>query len=358
MPLPKTTRWALYLLALTGILTGALVASNRSDAADPAPPKQGPPPLAVRVHVLSLEPFATSVTGTGELRPRDTVELSPELARKLVKIHVEDGQRVTQGDLLFELDRSDLEAELSRLRIESRYSKSSFSRFDALAETGSVSQDDRDKSRLRVDDAKARIASLEVQLERTRIVAPFSGTFGLRTVSVGAWVVPGQPLGRLTDLSTLLVDFRLPEKYAAEIAIGTDVKFKVDTSLGEFSAKIIAIDSAIEKTSRSLVIRARVTSEVPPQGLLPGMFATVEVPLSKREALFVPSIAVIPSPKGARVFIEEDGKAKQVDVELGVREASRVEIAKGLTPGARVIVTNILRIKNGAPVTVIAEKTP
>jgi membrane fusion protein (multidrug efflux system) len=352
-------RWALPALALSGVIAGALLATTRSEAADPPPQKPAQPPVPVKVVMLSPEPYATKVTATGEIRPRETVDISPEVARKLVKVHVEDGQRVEAGALLFELDRADIDAELARLRVESKYSRAALSRFEALASSGSVSQDDRDKSRLRLDDAQARLATLEVQLARTKITAPFSGTFGFRTVSVGAWVTPGQNLGRLTDLSTLLVDFRLPERYATDIANGTSVKFTVDASQTPYTAEVIAIDPAIDKTSRSVVVRAKIASlQGPVPGLLPGMFATVEVPLTSRETLFVPSIAVIPSPTGARVFIEEGGKAKAVEVTLGAREAARVEIAKGLAPGARVIVTNLLRVRAGAPVAVLPEGTP
>ena len=99
-------------------------------------------------------------------------------------------------------------------------------------------------------------------------------------------------------------------------------------------------------------MRARVAE---PKGLLPGMFAKVRLALKPRDVLFVPAIAVIPSPTGARLFVERDGKAQALEVEVGVREPARVEIVKGLQPGDAVIATNLLRVRDGAKVVRVGE---
>ncbi|HRE90419.1 MAG TPA: efflux RND transporter periplasmic adaptor subunit, partial [Myxococcota bacterium] len=318
------------------------------------PPKAQPPaqpPLPVQVHVANPEPFAPEIKGTGELVPNEVVEISAELARQLVGVHVDDGKIVKKGDLLFELDRTDLEAQLARLRNQIRYARASFARFESLASSGSVSKEERDLARFRLDDALAQVGELEVQLERTRITAPFDGVFGFRPVSVGAWVMPGSPLGRLTDISRLKLDFQLPERFAAQVSPGLAIRFTVDGRAEDFVGKVIAVDNRIDRVSRSVVVRAIVEE---PRGLLPGTFASVSVVLEPRDALFVPAIAVIPAPMGARLFVEENAVTRQVEVEIGHREPGRVEIVSGLSPGARVITTNLLRVRPGAAVKVIA----
>jgi len=351
--------------ACVAVAVIAFVAAGHSSAEAPKPPEKRPAgspsagvagkpaaaPLPVQVHTLTSESYAPIVSGTGSLVPNEAVELSAELARKIVTVAVEDGQVVAAGQLLFELDTRDILAQLARLRAQSRYARASFGRYSSLSESGSVSADDRDSSKLRVDDVNAQIRELEVQLERTRVIAPFAGTFGLRPVSVGAWVAPGTPLGRLVDVATLKLDFRLPERHALDVAIGSEVSFTIDGRADTFRGIVSAIDPAIERTSRSVVVRAKVLE---PKGIFPGTFATVTVALARREALFVPAIAVIPAPTGARVFIDKNGVANEVKVEVGVREPARVEIVKGLAVGDRVIVTNLLRVRNGAPVREVA----
>lgn len=347
--------WAMGFACLAAAAVAVIATLGSPERAEAAgePPKAKPPaqpPLAVQVHTATLEPFAPEIQGTGELVPNEVVELSAELARQLVGVHVDDGKVVKKGDLLFELDRTDLEAQLTRLRNQIRYARASFSRFDSLASSGSVSKEERDLARFRLDDALAQVGELEVQLERTRITAPFDGVFGFRPVSVGAWVTPGTPLGRLTDTSKLKLDFQLPERFAAQVTPGLAVRFTVDGRPDSFEGRIIAVDNRIDRVSRSVVVRALVDE---PRGLLPGTFASVSVVLSPREALFVPAIAVVPAPSGARVFVEEGGLTKQVEVEVGHREPGRVEIVGGLSPGARVIITNLLRVRPGAAVKVI-----
>lgn len=346
-------------IGIAVVVTAALAASH-SAAETPKVPgkpdaKPPQPPLPVQIHVARVEPFAPTIEGTGTLLPNEAVDLTAEIARKVVTVAVEDGQQVAAGEVLFELDTRDILAQMARLRAQSRYARASFGRYDSLSESGAVSQDARDSSKLRVEEAQAGLRELEVMLERSRVVAPFSGTFGLRPISVGAWVAPGTPLGRLVDIATLKLDFRLPERHAADVAVGTEVAFRVDGRAEDFRAVVTAIDPAIERVSRSVVVRAKVPE---PRGLLPGAFATVTVPLSGRDTMFVPAIAVIPSPTGSRVFIEREGIAKQVEVEVGVREPARVEVVRGLEPGARVIVTNLLRVRDGAKVSEVKPEGP
>lgn len=350
---PLTLTMGLVLLAAVAVgLFAMLGAPERAGAAGEAPKASppAPPPLQVQVHAVTLEPFAPEVKGTGELVPNEVVEISAELARQLVGVHVDDGKVVKKGDLLFELDRTDLEAQLARLRNQIRYARASFSRFESLASSGSVSKEERDLARFRLDDALAQVGELEVQLERTRITAPFDGVFGFRPVSVGAWVMPGTPLGRLTDLSKLKLDFQLPERFAAQVAPGLTIRFTVDGRADTFEGRVVAVDNRIDRVSRSVVVRAIVDE---PRGLLPGTFASVSLVLAPRDALFIPAIAIVPAPAGARVFVEEGGLTKQVEVEVGHREPGRVEIVGGLSPGARVIITNLLRVRPGAVVKVI-----
>lgn len=332
----------------------AIVASPRSSAEGPRPTEKpaAAAALPIQVHVATPESYTPTVEGTGTLLPNEEVTLSAELAKKLVTVAVEDGQSVSAGQVLFELDTRDTLAAIARLRAQARYAKASYSRYSRLSETGAVSADERDTRRAGVDDVNAQLAELEVQLDKARIVAPFSGTFGLRPVSVGAWVTPGQDLGRLVDLSTMKLDFRLPERFVGDVAVGAAITFTVDGRAETFAGVVTALDTEIDRASRSVVVRARVPD---PKGLVPGMFAKVRLALKARDALFVPAIAVIPSPTGARVFVERDGKAQQVEVEVGVREPARVEIVKGLQAGDAVIATNLLRVRDGSKVMRIGE---
>jgi membrane fusion protein, multidrug efflux system len=317
--------------------------------------------LPVRVVEVRAEPYAPTVTATGTLLANESVELVSELTRKLVRIHVEEGAKVEKGQVLFELDDDDLLARRGRLRSAKGLASRTMDRDDDLVKTGILSAEALDQSRTRVDDARAQADENEVALSKTRIRAPFEGTLGIRHVSEGSWVGPTVPLASLYDTTRLKLDFRVPERWAANIAVGQEFAFRVAGSPTVHKGKIAVVEPRIEATTRSLLVRGIVEETT---GLRPGQFATVSIESSPTDALFVPTFAVVPSERGHKVFVERDGIAREMIVQLGARTPERVEVLSGLVVGDRVIVTNLLRVREGAEVeaapyvTVAAASTP
>jgi membrane fusion protein (multidrug efflux system) len=117
----------------------------------------------------------------------------------------------------------------------------------------------------------------------------------------------------------------------------------------------VAVEGAVQRESRSVLVRGLVEE---PKGLSPGAFADVELPLRSERAIQIPSIAVTPGMDGQRVFRVKDGKVESAKVELGDRGTASVQVLSGLAPGDRVIVTNLLRVRPGAPVTIAKEARP
>lgn len=195
--------------------------------------------------------------------------------------------------------------------------------------------------------------SISVDVSKTRIVAPFAGTLGLRNVSEGAWVTPATKLATLQDTSTLKLDFTLPERFASAVRAEAEFTFRVAGSGQDHKGRIVAVEPAMQATTRSVLVRGVIDE---PAGLAPGAFANVTVPLSTEDALLVPSIALIPAIKGHTVFVEQGGVAKSVLVTLGARSEDRVQVTSGLSPKDRVIVSNLLRIRDGARVKPVPTK--
>jgi membrane fusion protein (multidrug efflux system) len=328
------------------------LAMRPTEKTDSSPDRRGPEgALTVRVVEVRREPFAPTITATGTLLANESVELVSELTRKLVRIHADEGSQVVKGQILFELDDDDLLARRGRLRSQKGLANRTLERDDDLVQTGILSTEALDQSKTRVDDARAQADENEVALSKTRIRAPFAGTLGIRRVSEGAWVGPTVPLASLYDTTRLKLDFRVPERWAGSIAVGEEFTFEVSGSPAEHKGTIAVVEPRIETTTRSLLVRGIVSEFV---GLRPGQFATITIESGSIEAMFVPNFAVVPSERGHKVFVEKDGVAHEVIVQLGQRTPERVEILSGLQPGDRVIVTNLLRVRDGAEV----EATP
>jgi membrane fusion protein (multidrug efflux system) len=162
-------------------------------------------------------------------------------------------------------------------------------------------------------------------------------------------------LTTLHDTSQLKIDFSLPERYASLDLVGKPFRFKVSGRGESFSGKVIAVEGTVQRQSRSVLARGLVED---PKGLTPGTFANVELPLRSQQALLIPTIAVTPGMDGQRVFRVVGGKVESVKVELGDRGAAQVQVLSGLAPGDRVIVSNLLRVRPGGPVTIVKEARP
>jgi membrane fusion protein (multidrug efflux system) len=346
--------------AAIGVAAGGSWLWRGSDAKQPASAQSAQPSassaaassaaaIEVEVEPIRPEPLEVQVTATGTLLGRESVEIVSELSRRLVAVRAEEGLQVARGDVLFELDRTDLEAELAKLEVQAQLARVTLDRTERLNAEGLSNRQELDLARARVDEANADRQALRVTLSKTLIRAPFAGTLGLRRVSAGAWVSPNTLLCTLQDTSSLKLDFTLPERYASAVARGTRFHFRVEGRPETFDASVAAIEPAVDRVTRSLLVRGRVDATT---GLLPGSAASVEMPLRVEQALLVPAISVIPGVDGRRVFLADQGRARSVPVELGFRSADRVQVVGGLSTGDQVITTNLLRLRDDLPITV------
>jgi membrane fusion protein, multidrug efflux system len=306
--------------------------------------------------VATPKPLEVKVAATGTLLARESVEIVAELSRRLLRVVAKEGQRVEKGALLYELDASDLRAELAVLEVDTAQARREVDRQTALLKEQITTVAEQEAAQAKVAALGARRNTVLVTLSKTRVRAPFAGTLGLRRVSEGAWLSPSTVITTLEDLSRLKVDFTLPERYAPELAVGRKFQVQVAGVAGAIEGVVVAIESTVTSASRSLVIRGELAEAT---GVRPGNFAKIDLALSLHDAIAVPAIAVTSSADGRSVFVVDDqGVARLTKVEVGHRDANVVEITSGIAPGARVITTNLLRLRDGLPVQVTAEGGP
>jgi membrane fusion protein (multidrug efflux system) len=298
---------------------------------------------------LKSRAVALNTTAVGTLVPNEAVALAPELSRRLVKVYAKDGARVKKGDVLFKLDDADLIAQLAELSVRKKLAAETEARQKKLRAEGLSSEADLERARSDVELIAAQMSSLGVTLSRTSIRAPFDGRLGLRMISEGAMVSPLTTLITLEDDTTLKVDFSLPERHAPLVQLGASFSFRVEGREAPIEAKVVAVQPEVDSSTRS--VRVRGVTPNPDGKLMPGSFVKVEFPLSREQGgLMVPSFAVIPSLGGHGVFRFADGKAQLVEVELGVRTDTEVQLVRGVSDGDVILTTNLLRIRPGGPV--------
>ncbi|MEM9684666.1 MAG: efflux RND transporter periplasmic adaptor subunit, partial [Pseudomonadota bacterium] len=194
-------------------------------------------------------------------------------------------------------------------------------------------------------------AAVDALAERT-IDAPFAGTVGLKDVDVGDRVSEGTLLTTLDDLSTVEIEFSVPELYYGAIERGMNVSIRT-LAFGRkrFRGSISQIDTRIDPVTRSFRIIADVPNEA--QEIPAGMFMNVSVTLNEREAIVISQDALVARGEESFVYVVRDGVARERLVELGLRRRLTVEIADGLEAGDEVVVKGIQNLRDGAAVRVV-----
>jgi membrane fusion protein (multidrug efflux system) len=303
---------------------------------------------AVTAMVVATERLADRVTSVGTILPNEEVDIRSEVAGRVASIKFDEGARVEKGQLLVEINDSELRAQLARAESRLAIARDEANRQKQLFDQTLTSEREYTNAVNEADVASAEVALIRAQLAKTEIRAPFAGVLGLREVSEGSYVSPAALITTLRDVSTMKIDFTVPERYASHVAPGDRVEFRIQGSPRVFTASVFALEGGIDETTRTLRVRARAPN--PDGSLVPGAFADVTVPLVERETLTIPAYALIPQLKGHSVFVYSGGLAESRSVEIGTRTDERVEIISGLAPGDTVITSAILQLKPGAPV--------
>ncbi len=315
-----------------------------------AAPPGGMPPMPVEAQPVTVGEIVRSADTVGNLLGYEAVVLRPQIQGKVEKILFEEGQPVTAGQPMVQLDDDQYRAELDEAVANRDLSDANYRRTQELIKRKVASQTDKDKAYAELQANKARVALKKEALSKTVLAAPFDGIAGLRAVSVGDVVTPGQALVEVVDIDPIKVDFRVPEKYVGEVQQGQQIKIRVDAFPGEkFIGEVYAVAPLIDSNGRNLQMRATVPNA--DSRLRPGMFARVELAMKRYEnAISVPEEAIVPMGDKQLVYRIKDGKAEMVPVKLGIRHQAMVQVVQGLEPGDVVITAGQIKVRPGAPV--------
>ncbi len=246
------------------------------------------------------------------------------------------------------------EAQSAAVRADLKTEEQRLSRTRELHQQNFISKDALDVQLGAVDRLKARLAEADSRVAKTVIRAPFSGTVGLRMISPGAYVKAGTDIVRLESIGTIKADFRIPELYMSKLGSNQEIAIRLDAYPGEeFRGRIYAVEPVVDEQTRTILMRAR----IPNKGnkLKPGMFVRVAVTLANRpNAIIVPEQAIWPQGQDNFVYRVVDGKAALTKIQIGNRQPGRVEIIEGLNATDTVVTEGQIKLRDGAPVMVMA----
>jgi membrane fusion protein, multidrug efflux system len=309
--------------------------------------------MAVATAEVTEREFADIVTALGTARANESVAITAKVSDTISRIGFDSGERVVSGQVLIEQTDREEAAALNEARATRREAQQEQERFRDLAERGIAPSQRVQETQAALDRAIARVGAVEARMADRIIRAPFDGRVGLRNISVGELVGPGDVIATLDDDSVIKLDFTVPERFFAALEAGIPLRARSDAYPDRvFEGVIAEVETRIDPVTRSVIVRAEIPN---PDGLLrPGMFMTVEIRRGERVRPAIPEGALIRVSDDAFVYVvvetETGHSVQRRPVDVGLRTSGVLEILSGLEAGEQVVSEGTHRVQPGMPV--------
>lgn len=311
--------------------------------------------VQVNGYVVTPEKFSNIISVSGNIEANEQVEIRSEVSGIVEKIYFKEGTNVTKGQLLFKVNDIELRAQLAQAITRKNLAGENERRAKLLLEKEAISQEEYDIASAEFRSLQSQTQLINAQIAKTSIRAPFSGKIGLRNISPGTYLTPTTVVTNLVSSNEVKITFSIPEKYANEIKINDVIEFTVSGTNEIYKATIYAIEPSVDVTTRTLLVRAKAMNK--DGKLFPGTYANVKLPLTEiNDAILIPSEAIIPIQDGKKVFIAQQGKAKEVKIETGTRTEELILVTQGLKAGDTIITSGIMSLKPETAIEVTLKK--
>jgi len=319
------------------------------------------PPTAVTTVVATRETWPSTLSVIGTAAAIQGVTVSADLPGTVDKIHFESGQWVHEGDVLVELDTRQERAQLASLEAQRDLAGINYDRAQQLVKAGVISRSEYDNATAQQKATEAQVGDIKAAIARKTIHAPFTGSLGIRQISLGQYLAAGQAIVALESLNPIYVNFGVPQQDTPNVVLGHALRVTNNDLPGiAFVGRITALDSIINEQTRNIQVQATLSNKA--DKLRPGMFVQVELPLGQpRQVVPLPASAINYAPYGDSVYILSDMKDAKGNSYRGVRQqvvkiagsrGDQVAVTSGVNPGDEVVSSGVFRLRNGAPVLV------
>jgi membrane fusion protein, multidrug efflux system len=309
----------------------------------------------VRIQKIRKQNIERTLEYTANLVAFEEINYAPASPGRIHKINVEVGDRVKKGQLLVEIDKTQLTQALTQLSS----AQSSFERIDTLYKLGSISEQQYEQAETQYELARSNVNFLK---ENTTLLSPINGIVTGKYFENGEFYsgTPNTAAGKAAVISLMQINplkavVSISEMYFPDIKKGMKASVSADVYPDEiFEGSIYKVYPTIDKYTRTFQTEILIGNNS--EQLRPGMFARIEIRLGEAKALVVPAISILKQEgtNNRYVFINENGVAKQVDVKLGKRFDDKVElISKDIQEGMELIVNGQANLIDGSKVKVV-----
>lgn len=344
--------------------------------------RRGMPAAPVQAAAAVTQSVPQYLTGLGTVNAASTVTLRSRVDGELMALHFTEGQQVAAGQLLAEIDPrpyqvalTQAQGQLAKDQATLANARRDLARYEKLAKTGLVSQQELDTQRSLVSETlgsikadEGSVASAQLNLTYSRITSPIAGRVGLKQVDIGNYITSGDTNGIVVITQTHPVDvvFSLPENNIAMILPAQKSGDSLLTEAWDRSNKIhltdgklLSLDNQIDSTTGTIKLKARF--ENTDDKLFPNQFVNVRLKVNTLDdAIVIPAAALQMGNEGHFVWVvNSENKVSKKGVSVGLQDSEKVVIKAGLDSGERVVTDGLDRLTEGATVEVVAaQSTP
>jgi len=346
----KNLIYALLILGF-GSFIAYRVVTNKNKNEDSKKTGGKDTPTTVTGIVVKTSTFDNNLSLSGSIEANEQIEIHSEVSGIVEGIYFNEGSYVNKGQVLFKVNDLELKAQLRQAITKEGLAGENQRRAKLLLEKEAISQEESDIAMADYASMQAQTQLIKAQIAKTSVRAPFSGKIGLRSISPGTYITPAILVAKLVNTGKLKITFSIPEKYASQVKANSNIEFTVSGSTKVYTGKIYAVEPEVAVATRTLQVRA-ITDNLDGK-LFPGTFADVKLPLNIiKDAIVIPSEAIIPVQSGKKVYIANSGKAKEVMVQAATRTDASILILEGLKAGDTLITSGVMSLKNEAPIKV------
>ncbi|TRX57458.1 efflux RND transporter periplasmic adaptor subunit [Thalassomonas sp. M1454] len=299
--------------------------------------------------------FSDEFEALGTSLANESVIITSQRSDIVEQVLFNDGDIVKKGQILVELRKEAEQANVRELQANLKESSAQLTRYNELRKQDVASIAQLEEQQAKTESIQARLKNVQAELAKLTIKAPFDGQLGFRNVSVGSSVKNGDVITSLDDLSTIKVDFFIPEQYLPTIKVKQVINSRNVAYPGvTFKGIISSISPRIDAKTRMVKVRALLPND---EGKLrPGMLMAITIKRKVEHVLQLPETAVIPFEDSHFVFLNNDGVVARTPIVIGRRKPGVVEIISGLNAGDEVVTEGALKLRDGSSIKVKSEE--
>ena len=319
--------------------------------------------IPVTVEDIRLKPIEEFINSTGTVYPKGSADLKVKISARYylgknprTGKQWQLGDQVKAGDLLVRLEDEEyinsIKIEAQELNLE--LTESELRKQESLYEKGGVTQKDLKNAGYNYVNAKYAVENARLQLEKTRVIAPFDGVIvELPHFSQGVTIDNNTTVVKIMDYKEMYLDIRLPEKYISTLKRGQDVRITNYTLPDDTLKGIISqMSPAIDTDTRTF--QSHITIDNRAMLLRPGMFVKTDiVTASKDSAIVIPKNIIISRQRGKTVFVVDRGMAIERVIVTGLENSDEMEVISGLTRNERIVTSGFETLSNRSKVKII-----